>query len=378
MTSGITFLVDDVTPVTRPLPALTPTKLSYVLGGPPLAMRVSEGELVSIAESTPGLIEAIHLAFAEHRRLVLTPDAIWLTIASGLAIHLRENTERVSARLVRHQGKKELIVDATNDVRWDDIVASFGSAITKETGPGLVNLFTTSFSTTTDVDRTASQILLMEAMKRHFSYGVRSICGIPTITLAGTPDDWRDIRRRVEVMSELELGWWTSMLLPLCDRFIETAEGRPDREFWKSIYKPKSAYGGDTVTGWVVRLYPYLGDKDPTPSDFAAIEPEGVLRQGDDGYWEDQMKRHKEFEQRRVDWREKGIFPTPRCAPDAFVHSPISPSFFPTGRTRVEVRMLRPDGESAVELVGGLIGVVQRENGLTVAPASGWAVRDCR
>ncbi|WP_272427393.1 DUF4419 domain-containing protein [Polyangium jinanense] len=34
---------------------------------------------------THALLGAVHLAFAQHRPLVLSPDAVWLTIAQGVA-----------------------------------------------------------------------------------------------------------------------------------------------------------------------------------------------------------------------------------------------------------------------------------------------------
>jgi hypothetical protein len=58
---------------------------------------------------------------------------------------------------------------------------------------------TCSFSTTTPASRTASQLVLMDTFQRYFDYEVVCICGIPEITLAGTPEDFRDSRRRVEV-----------------------------------------------------------------------------------------------------------------------------------------------------------------------------------
>src|SRR5262245_27579971 len=53
------------------------------------------------------LIQSVHIAFSDHRPLVLTPDSIWLTIVQGFADHVLENAEALRHRLVGHQGKKE-------------------------------------------------------------------------------------------------------------------------------------------------------------------------------------------------------------------------------------------------------------------------------
>jgi hypothetical protein len=68
------------------------------------------------------LLAAVHLAFAEHRPLVLSPDAVWLTLAQGFAQHVRLNAQALLARLVRHQGRETLSL-------WVDELPQDGEAI---------------------------------------------------------------------------------------------------------------------------------------------------------------------------------------------------------------------------------------------------------
>jgi hypothetical protein len=49
------------------------------------------------------LLGAIHVAFAEHRLLVLSPDVVWLTILAGVTQHVRLSAERLRDRFVRHR-----------------------------------------------------------------------------------------------------------------------------------------------------------------------------------------------------------------------------------------------------------------------------------
>ena len=56
------------------------------------------------------LLSAVARAFADHRPLVLSPDAVWLTIAQGVAQHVRLHAEELRPRLVRHAGRKRLNV----------------------------------------------------------------------------------------------------------------------------------------------------------------------------------------------------------------------------------------------------------------------------
>lgn len=48
------------------------------------------------------LFNAVHMAFSEHRPLLLTPDAIWMTIAQGFAIHINNNAEQLRQSFVAH------------------------------------------------------------------------------------------------------------------------------------------------------------------------------------------------------------------------------------------------------------------------------------
>jgi hypothetical protein len=114
------------------------------------------------------------------------------------------------------------------------------------------------FSTTSPVIRTASQVVMMDAFQQYFNYELAFICGIPSITVQGSVNDWVKIRERVDVMANFHLDWWTDRLKPICDGFIATVQGTPSQRFWKHIYSPKEMYGGDCITGWLADLFPYV------------------------------------------------------------------------------------------------------------------------
>jgi len=263
-----TFRVDDVKPAEgRPETRRfgDTVKGALVIGGD-LEMQVAD-------VSTHALLGAVHRAFAEHRPLVLSPDVVWLTIAQGVAQHVRLNAEALRSRLVRHDGKKKLVVGwngafPTEPASIAEIVKAFRAALGAEIGDGRARLLTCDFSTTTDVERTASEIILLDAFSPFFDLELRCVCGIPEITLTGTPADWRAIRTRIDVLTELcldssrgslaDLRFWTSSLVSIADRLVAAASGKPDAAFFREIYKPKQAYGAERITGWIARLYPYL------------------------------------------------------------------------------------------------------------------------
>ncbi|MBL8957359.1 MAG: DUF4419 domain-containing protein [Myxococcaceae bacterium] len=167
---GITFSVDDVEPANAPLPVPREPLLDRI-GGAVIARSPEVWPLVESSDQN-GLVATIHRAHAEHRPLLLTPDAIWLTLAQGFAIHVTENAEALRHRFVRHDGRKTLFAEGAD---WQSSFDAFAAALGEELGPGLVNLITCSFSTTTPVERVASQVVLMDTFQKYFDYDLYGV-----------------------------------------------------------------------------------------------------------------------------------------------------------------------------------------------------------
>ncbi|AVT28577.1 hypothetical protein C6361_02640 [Plantactinospora sp. BC1] len=253
----VIFPVDDVTPAAEPLPTRPLGELfgdAIVVGGDPTLP-------VLVPDGVHPLLGAVARAFADHRPLVLSPDAVWLTIAQGVAQHVRLHAEELRPRLVRHSGRKrlEVVVDGTmpeNAEAWRDMVELFGKLLRAESAGA--DLFECDFSTSTEVERVAGRIVMLDAYSPYFAIWMVFVCGIPSITLTGTVEDWRRIRDRVDALADLGLTTWHRSLAPILDQFVRAASGDVDTAFWQRIYSPVDAYGGEVVTGWVARLYPYL------------------------------------------------------------------------------------------------------------------------
>src|SRR5262249_19251179 len=73
------------------------------------------GQLVADVYFHP-VVAAVHLAFSDHRTLVLSPDILWLLVAQGFANHVNANAKELRPKFVKHSGK------VTIAVRRDDFV----------------------------------------------------------------------------------------------------------------------------------------------------------------------------------------------------------------------------------------------------------------
>ncbi len=252
----VAFSVDDVLPAqalgTRPLGELC--KDAIVVGGDPALP-------VLAPDGVHPLLSAVGRAFAEHRPLVLSPDAVWLTIAQGVAQHVRLHAETLRPKLVRHAGRKRLEVVVRgpmprDEESWRDVVSSLAKQLAAEVDDA--TLFECDFSTSSEVERIAGRVVLLDVYAPYFSDWLRCVCGIPSVTLTGTLADWERIRARVDQLAVFGLDAWRRSLVPITEAFVCAAAGAPNIAFWQRIYNPADAYGGGVITGWAARLYPYL------------------------------------------------------------------------------------------------------------------------
>jgi len=212
----------------------------------------------------------MYQAYADHRPFVLSPDMIWLLISQGFARHVNANSEKLRHYFVDFSGKISLIV-FTNEIRldnpnspWENVFPEFTKQIADHTGSEFINLLSADFTTTTIVEKVASEITIMEAMKPYFEYIVMYIiCGIPEITLQGTPEDWQKILEKTKQLGKYDLTWWTNELEPILKEFVNASKGKIKKRFWRNMFKyhTKRKYGAPkTIDGWIVKFFPY--DKD--------------------------------------------------------------------------------------------------------------------
>lgn len=215
-------------------------------------------------------------AWCQHRPVVLSPDAIWLVISQTFSHQVNENPEKYRKYLVNHEGKIELKVDTgdlmSDQADWAGLMASFTSEIAKFTNNDIATTLVADFSTTGPDELIASEVTLMNVVKSYFDYtAIYAVCGIPSITLTGTPDDWRKVIEKTRSLEAFGFGWWTADLVPILEEFVKASEGNPDYWFWKDIVKksrPRSIQGPSCMgrvkltkfDGWFLKFFPFDND----------------------------------------------------------------------------------------------------------------------
>ena len=211
-------------------------------------------------------------AYAEHRPLVLSPDMIWVLISQGFARYVNAHPEQLRDQLVNHSGKMDLVVQSdkdllSGDADWQKLMADFTAQINDATKGDIAKTITADFTTTGITERITSQITLMETMKSYFDYVVHYIaCGIPSVTLTGTPQDWQKVLEKTQQLEKYAVGPWTKRLVPILTEFVKASEGKADQAFWQDMVKKhrvdKLAGGGcdfrkpTKLDGWILKFFP--------------------------------------------------------------------------------------------------------------------------
>ena len=286
-------------------------------------------------------VGTVHLAYSQHYPLVLSPDMLWQCVAQGFAMHVNQNAKKLRHMFVAHAGKKVIavrkdsFVKGSPDNKWEEAFGQFSEEIRKNVGDEIHGALTPEFTTTGPVERAAAQVVLMDTLKEYFEYVVMTECGIPEITLEGTTEDWIKLREKALSLGRFNLKWWTKPLGEILDEFVSASSGKPNREFWQSIYKVYNESGGTTVSGWIVTLFPYLG------SSIKNMHRNGGLTM----------------------WRQENFWG-------------IQTSDIPKGFVSTPFKWLYFDEEFEMHFYGGFLGTGQDKESLTLRPVIGWAVVD--
>jgi hypothetical protein len=313
----------------------------------------SDAPLVSATDAN-SLAQAAHDAFYMHQPLVLSPDAVWVTLAQGFAQHVGLNAEVLRHRFVQHTGKKKLVVERPDFFLgqpnpWPEAFAAFSEQIAEHVGK-MRDLVVADFSTTGPIERAASEVVLMDAFQAYFEYEMMCGCGIPSVTLLGTPEDWRSVRRRAAMLSELGLEWWTEPLLPVLDEMVRTAEGHVDAGFWRSFFRYQSGSGPSELTGWILLFFPYLEEVEGNRT---SLRANPYLRG-----WEKAFRTADN----RKSWIRTPEGPGLHAIPSSLASAPVN---------FVDVR---DNSKHPIRFVAGLFGVTQDPKTLALAPEFGWAI----
>ncbi|KAG9290520.1 hypothetical protein G9A89_002495 [Geosiphon pyriformis] len=228
-----------------------------------------------------GFFQAIHQSYDYHQHLSLSPDDLWLTIAQGVSQHININAEQLRSHFVAHEGKKDLEI-FVDPLDWPKAVNLLVAQVEKNVEKvDLVKTLVCDFSTSSEASITASRIVLLDAMKKYFTYTLRGGCGIPKVTLTGTLEDWQKLQEKVVRLRQLglDMNFWLDRLEPVIWKFVATYRGEIDKEFWSKVMSTRGYASGELrrYEGWIAAFFPYDKKQNRLTTNYLAVDqvPEG-------------------------------------------------------------------------------------------------------
>ena len=132
--------------------------------------------------------------------------------------------------------------------------------------PSIADWLIPKFSTTTENDRIVASVSVMATLQSYFEYKFCLLCGLPSITLLGSVNDWKLLRSKVDRLLEFDtkdglMKKWLELLTVVLDEFVETKCGVDTMEFWDRICHYSGGGSGPTyLSGWITTFAVF--DKD--------------------------------------------------------------------------------------------------------------------
>ena len=91
--------------------------------------------------------------------------------------------------------------------------------------------------------RIASRSVLMKSVEEYFEYRQFLLCGIPSIEMKGTLEDWQRLKMKIgelrEVLKDIEniigLQFWWGKVETIASKLLDTYMGNPDQDWWSRI-----------------------------------------------------------------------------------------------------------------------------------------------
>ena len=291
------------------------------------------------------LIQGLILAYKNHYPITITPDMIWLLIEQGFVRYMKKYKDKVRENFVNFSGKKELKIEkvgltptTAKEENWQGIIDEFVQQIEENVGKEIIDNLKSDFSTTSSQTKIASKITIMSAFKEYFSYKLRMLaCGISSISLEGSLEDWEKIKYKLEYLSTKGLEWWTKYLIPIIDNIILTKKLYTEKkilneeliDFWKKMIRLKregGIYIPDVINGWIIKLFPNLEEGNPTV--------------------------YEEMKENQI--------------PDQIIGCPMELTFIPNEGDKIIVYKCN--------LASGFYGMIQDKNTFNVRPVIGYAI----
>jgi len=195
-----------------------------------------------------GLFGVIFDAWSNHWNVRTSPEDWWLPIITRVATAIDNQADTDELRKYFRNGKQEkekISIQCPNfsiyDTDYKTLFGKFASEISKRIEvQGYVSTITSDFSTSTPEQAITSQISIMKSFQKYFEYEMMICgCGIHSLEMCGTEDDWKLLGVKLESLRKL--------LLPIEEKLVLKEMFKNAREVYEKLLK---TYKGNDMSDW--------------------------------------------------------------------------------------------------------------------------------
>lgn len=205
-----------------------------------------------------GLIGLLAEAYSSHKSVALYPHDFWMVLISEITSHVKKNKNKFKSLFTDSDEKVEILVPANSPTEIPiDMLASLVSGLVKFDS----SILMPSFSTNTPFITEMIQALFCDLSSSYYDYSM-FCCGIKSIKLMGTQNDWFMVKTNYEKISELFGNADTTLAQYFTDvnsilTNIYESFAVDNTDFWKNIFTNKNVgSGGDLdISGWITDLF---------------------------------------------------------------------------------------------------------------------------
>lgn len=208
------------------------------------------------------MLEYLSLCWKNHYGVVLKPDMIWFDLLCELAIIIKANPDKYR-RLFTDSDEKKQITILTGDPEVMPMKALLAEL--KRLVPTEVDLFLPTFSTGTEKSLFAHSVAFADCASPYYNYSMY-MCGIPSVTLDGTGNDWNRLYESwIAIIELMELpskgNTWADKVSNHLYTLALIADGDSTdalkQEFLSDIFRLKKCGSGSQVEvfGWYAELF---------------------------------------------------------------------------------------------------------------------------
>ena len=155
-----------------------------------------------VHSSPKGLVDLATIAYNQHHDLVWRPDDVWQAIFTQFSLYVMMNAESLRDKFVDFRGKRELTIETIGTlytVDFGDLAKRMvdEQIIKNIKDPTIAEWILPKFTTTTENDRIVASVTMMATLLEYFDYKKTLLCGLSSITLLGSIDDWKSLHKKL-------------------------------------------------------------------------------------------------------------------------------------------------------------------------------------